>query len=166
MAETPKIEPKLPEREQKLADGVRSRFGEDVLETVVKPRRVKVKVKPSRIVDAAGYLKSELGFDHVASVSGVDYPSSKEFEVVYHAAAYEREDLRDIVIALATRISREDPRIPTLTAVWPSSEYAERETFEMLGIVFEGHPKLEKLMLPEDWSDIPPLRKEFRPPGR
>ncbi len=136
------------------------------MEVDIKPRRIKVKVKPESLTDAAEYFKNELGFDHVDSVSGVDYPNDKEMEVVYHVGAYDREDIRDLVVALSARIPREDPRISTLIGIWPSSEYAERETYEMLGITFDGHPKLERLLLPEDWDDIPPLRKEFRNPGR
>lgn len=166
MSETPETEQKPPERESKLVDGLTAKLGKDVLEADIKPKRIKVKVKPERIKDAAEYIKNELGFDHVASVSGVDYPNDQELEVVYHIAAYEREDLRDLVVALAARIPRQDPKTPTLTDIWPSSEYAERETYEMIGIIFEGHPKLERLLLPEDWDDIPPLRKEFKNPGR
>lgn len=165
-SETSEAEQKLPEREKEIVDGITAELGEDVVEVDIKPRRIKVKVKPERIIDAAVYIKDELGFDHVASVSGVDYPKDNELEVVYHIAAYEREDLRDLVIALAARLPREDPKTPTLTGIWPSSEYSERETYEMVGIIFEGHPRLERLILPEDWSDIPPLRKEFRNPGR
>lgn len=166
MSETPETEQKPPERESKLVDDLTAKLGKDVLEADIKPKRIKVKVKPERIKDAAEYIKNELGFDHVASVSGVDYPNDQELEVVYHIAAYEREDLRDLVVALAARIPRQDPKTPTLTDIWPSSEYSERETYEMIGIIFEGHPKLERLLLPEDWDDIPPLRKEFKNPGR
>ena len=58
------------------------------------------------------------------------------------------------------------PQVPSLTDVWAAAEYHEREAFEMLGIVFEGHPDLRRLLLPEDWNDIPPLRKDYVSPGR
>jgi len=155
-----------PEREQRLVDGLKARFGVDILGVDARHRRIKIKVKAERIVELASYVKNELSFDHVASVSGVDYPNDRQFEVVYHTASYSREDMRDLVIAISTRIPRDAPKMPTLTTVWRSAEFNERETYEMFGIVFEGHPKLERLILPEDWSDIPPLRKDFRPPGR
>ena len=165
MVETSNTESTLIEREQKLAADLKSRFG-DVLEITIKPKRIKIKVKSERLLDIANYINNELGFDHSTSVSGVDYPNSKEFEVVYHLSTYGREDFRDIVIAFSTRISRDEPKTLSLINIWPSVEYSERETFEMFGIIFEGHPKLEKLLLPEDWNDIPPLRKDFKPPGR
>jgi len=117
-------------------------------------------------MDAASYLNDNFGYDHVISVSGVDYLKDNEMEVVYHAATYGNAELSDLVIALAARLPRDNPKTPSLIAVWPSAEYAERETFEMVGIVFEGHPKMERLILPEDWHEIPPLRKDYRNPGR
>ena len=56
--------------------------------------------------------------------------------------------------------------MPSLVEVWPGAEYHERETFEMLGVTFTGHPDMRGILLPEDWDDIPPLRKDFRSPGR
>jgi len=165
LLETSNTESTLIEREQKLAADLKSRF-DDVLEITIKPKRIKIKVKLEKLLDTANYINNNLGFDHSTSVSGVDYPNSKEFEVVYHLSTYGREDIRDIVIALSTRISRDEPKTQSLISIWPSVEYSERETFEMFGIIFVGHPKLEKLLLPEDWNDIPPLRKDFKPPGR
>jgi len=154
------------ERERRLVDELKVRFGADIVGEDVRYRRVKIGVKSERMVDIASHLKGELGFDHVASVSGVDYPKDGQIEVVYHVASYSREDIRDLVLALSTRTSRDEPKVPTLTSVWRSAEFHERETYEMLGVIFDGHPKLERLLLPEDWSDIPPLRKDFRPPRR
>ena len=56
--------------------------------------------------------------------------------------------------------------LPSLINIFRSVEYHERETFEMLGVFFEGHPRNDRFLLPEDWADIPPLRKEFRIKGR
>ncbi len=166
MTETPKVEPKLPERGKKIADDITAKFGGDLVSIDVKLRRIKMKVKANRIMDAASYLNDNFGYDHVISVSGVDYLKDNEMEVVYHAATYGNAELSDLVIALAARLPRDNPKTPSLIAVWPSAEYAERETFEMVGIVFEGHPKMERLILPEDWHEIPPLRKDYRNPGR
>jgi|TARA_B100000315_G_scaffold201629_1_gene194146 NADH-quinone oxidoreductase subunit C len=166
MSETPEIKQQLPEREKKIADNIAIKLGKDVLGIEIKPKRIKVKIKYKCIKKAANYFKTELNLDHIVSVSGVDYPKDNEIEVVYHAGTYERKDLRDLLIALAYRIPRENPKTQTLIDIWPSIEYDERETHEMLGVFFEGHPKLEKLFLPEDWNDKPPLRKDFKNPGR
>ena len=152
-------------KEEEIVAKVQERFGERVKPIYVKPKRLKLLVKKESLAELASHLKS-LGFDHVASVAGIDHKKDNEFEVVYHLSSYSQDDLRSIVLALATRIPREDPVVSSLCEVWKSAEYHERETFEMFGIVFQGHPKLERLLLPEDWDDIPPLRKDFMLPGR
>jgi NADH:ubiquinone oxidoreductase subunit C len=80
--------------------------------------------------------------------------------------SYGTETMGGHIMALATRTSRNDARSPSLIDVFRSVEYHERETFEMLGVYFEGHPRNERFLLPEDWADIPPLRREFRIKGR
>ena len=117
-------------------------------------------------MDAALFLRDELGFDHILAVSGTDYIAKKEIEVIYFVASLGRPGQQDLVAALAVRLSRDAPVMPTLVGVWPGSEYHERETFEMLGVKFDGHPDLRQILLPEDWNDIPPLRKDFNSPGR
>ena len=86
--------------------------------------------------------------------------------MIYHLGSYLKDDLAGHVLSIATRTNRDDARLPTLINVYKSVEYHERETFEMLGVYFEGHPRNERFLLPEDWADIPPLRKEFRIKGR
>lgn len=107
-----------------------------------------------------------MGFDHAESASGTDYPKDQQIEVDYHLGSYTRDDLLAHVLVLATRTNRDDAHIPSLINVFKSVEYHERETFEMLGVYFDGHPRNERFLLPEDWADIPPLRKEFRIKGR
>ncbi|MEM4311850.1 MAG: NADH-quinone oxidoreductase subunit C [Nitrososphaerales archaeon] len=152
------------ERERALLDKIKAKFEDVIKEKYVKPKRIRIDVSPQKIFEVASFLKA-LGFNQVASVAGTDYPSSNEMEVVYHIVAIDNE-LRDIVFALGERVSRDNPIVPSLTDVWKSASYHEQETYEMLGIKFEGHPRLERLLLPEDWADIPPLRKEFKLPGR
>src|SRR5438128_94093 len=72
----------------------------------------------------------------------------------------------DVIIALAERPKRDNPVVPSLVEVWTGAEYQERETYEMLGVNFQGHPDLRKILLPEDWNDLPPLRKDYNSPGR
>ena len=107
-----------------------------------------------------------MGFDHAESVSGTDYPKDNQIEVVYHLGSYTVEDLIPKILALSTRTNRDEARLPSLINIFKSVEYHERETFEMLGVYFEGHPRMERFLLPEDWADIPPLRKDFRIKGR
>jgi NADH-quinone oxidoreductase subunit C len=131
----------------------------------IRPKRFKVTVSPETITEAALFLRDELGFDHILAVSGTDYIAKKEIEVIYFVASL-RAGQEDLVVALAERMGRDAPVVPTLVRVWPGAEYHERETFEMLGVKFDGHPDLRGILLPEDWNDIPPLRKDYISPGR
>jgi NADH:ubiquinone oxidoreductase subunit C len=165
-APPPKPEPEPPAFEKGIVDQIKKRFGEAAKPVFIRPLRIKISVEPRDIVDVATFLRDQLGFDHAESVAGTDYPKDNQIEVVYHLGSYTREDLGAHVLYLATRTGRDDARLPTLINVYKSVEYHERETFEMLGVYFEGHPRNDRFLLPEDWADIPPLRKDFRIKGR
>ena len=155
-----------PTFEKGIAGEISANFGQMVQIIFIKPLRIKIAVEPPNIVKVATFLRDNLGFDHAESVAGTDYPKDNQIEVIYHLGSYLRDDLAGHVLSIATRTNRDDARLPTLINVYKSVEYHERETFEMLGVYFEGHPRNERFLLPEDWADIPPLRKEFRIKGR
>jgi NADH:ubiquinone oxidoreductase subunit C len=155
-----------PAFEKGIANEISANFGQLVQVIFIKPLRIKIAVEPHNIVKVASFLRDKFGFDHAESVAGTDYPKENQIEVIYHLGSYTRDDLAGHVLSLATRTNRDDARLPTLINVYKSAEYHERETFEMLGVYFEGHPRNERFLLPEDWADIPPLRKEFRIKGR
>jgi len=130
-----------------------------------KPRRLKVTVPVELVKEVALFTRDQLRFDHIETVSGTDYASKGEFEVIYFVGST-NPDQEDLVIAVAERLKKENRNVPSLLHVWPGAEFHERETWEMLGIVFQGHPDLRRILLPEDWNDIPPLRKDYVSPGR
>ena len=168
-----KQEEQLPEFEKSLADKVVAKFSNTEI-VFVKPDRVQLNVKKEEIKDVAQFVKNDLGFDHAESVTGVDFPEDKEIEVVYHLGNYTDPKLSRQILALSTRAPREDvPKpgndstvLPSLREVFYSVEFHERECFEMLGVYFDGHPDNRRLLLPEDWADLPPLRKDFDSKGR
>lgn len=169
------IHPKpIPEFEKSMSDKVASKFGSKVNIDYVRPNRIKLTTNREDILDVAYFIRDELGYDHAESVAGVDYPDSKEIEIVYHFGSYTEEKLGNKILALATRVPREDipepghdsSRTPSLRDVFYSVEFHERECFEMFGVYFDGHPDNRRLLLPEDWADIPPFRKDFKIKGR
>jgi NADH-quinone oxidoreductase subunit C len=170
----PKEEPELPAFEKGIADKIIENFGEKTTISFVKPDRVGIKVGRDAVHDVAEFARDVLNYDHVDSVSGVDYPADKEIEVVYHLSSYTDPTLTRQILELATRAQREDKpipgndatKLPSLRDIFYSVEFHEREVFEMLGVFFEGHPDNRRLLLPEDWADLPPLRKDFRNKGR
>lgn len=156
---------------KKIIDEVKERFGEAVVDEVYdEPKIAKITVKMESIEEVARYL-SRIGFDHVKSVTGIDLLKLREgggniIEVVYQLGSYSFESLRDSVLNLSVKLDRNNPEIPSLHKIWPSAEYHEREVYEMLGVRFRKHPNLRYLLLPEYWADIPPLRKDYKVPGR
>ena len=163
----------LPAFEKSITDKIQKKFGDKVEVVYVKNNRTRVNVKKEDVVKIAQFIR-DMGFDHAESVSGVDYPESKEIEVIYHLGSYSDPSFAKQILALATRTTREDnpnpgndsTKLPSLRDVFYSVEFHERECFEMLGVFFEGHPDNRRLLLPEDWADVPPLRKDFGNKGR
>lgn len=164
----------LPKFEKSLADKITQKFGSKAEVAYIKQNRIRINVKKEDIKDIASYIRDELNFDHAESVSGVDYPTENKIEVVYHLGSYTDPELSKQILALATSAPREeDPnpgrdstRLPSLREIFYSVEFHERECFEMLGVYFDDHPDNRRLLLPEDWADIPPLRKDFSIKGR
>lgn len=117
---------------------------------------VEAAVTAEQVVVAARWL-DENGYA-LDTVTGVDWLVSNEMEVVYdffHPAAFWR-------VAVRVRLPRAAPGLPTISPVFPGANWHERETHEFFGIVFQGHPDLSPLLLPED-ADYHPLRKDYRP---
>lgn len=169
-----KKEPELPAFEKSIADKITQKFGSKTEIVHIKPNRIKINVSKEDIKDIATYVRDELNFDHAESVSGVDYPDQNEIEVVYHLGSYTDSELEKQILALSTRAPREEKpnpgrdntKLPSLRDVFYSVEFHERECFEMFGVYFDGHPDNRRLLLPEDWADIPPMRKDFSIKGR
>ncbi len=164
----------LPKFEKDQSDKITAKFGSKAEIAFVKPDRIRINVKKEDILDVASFIRDELNYDHAESVTGVDFPADKEIEIVYHLGSYTDPQLGRQVLSLATRVPREDnpnpgndsTRLPSLRDIFYSVEFHERECFEMLGVFFEGHPDNRRLLLPEDWADLPPLRKDFAIKGR
>jgi NADH:ubiquinone oxidoreductase subunit C len=137
----------------------------DVKVEWMKERRLKVSTTPLNIKEIGVFARGTLGFDHISTVSGVDWIAKNELEVVYFVGS-STPGQEDFILALAERIPRDNPVVPSLVDVWKGAEYHERETHEMFGINFQGNPNQSHLFLPEDWNDLPPLRKDYVSPGR
>ncbi len=164
----------VPAFEKSISDKVVEKFGDKIKVEFIKENRVGIKVSREDVHDVAEFIRDGLNYDHVESVSGVDYPQDKEIEVVYHIGSYSDSSLAKQILVLATRAQREEnpipgkdaTKLPSLRDVFYSVEFHEREVFEMFGVYFTGHPDNRRLLLPEDWADLPPLRKDFAIKGR
>jgi NADH-quinone oxidoreductase subunit C len=138
---------------------VKERFGDRVLEiSESKPDPFCV-IDPAAIVEVAIALRDDPGtaMDCLSNESGVDYKD--RIEVVYHFFSYQ---LRHGAV-LKVQLPRENPVVHTLEGVWKSANWMEREIFDLLGVSFEGHSDLRRILMPEDWPGHP-LRKDFVEP--
>ena len=96
-------------------------------------------------------------FDMLSCVTGVDLgEAANEMEMIYHLTAIPKEMSLAIVVVL----DRELPTVPTVTDIWRTADWHEREAYDLLGIRFEGHPDLRRILLPNDWEGHP-LRKDY-----
>ena len=153
------------EREEGIINSLKQNFPADIKDgTVVRRSRLNVTVAPDRIKDVAIFLRDKLGYDHPTGVSAVDYNREARFEIVYHLSSIQNKDQRDIVLNLKESVPRNNPKAFSLVSVWPGVENYERESLEMFGLQFEGHPRPEKLFLNDNWDGPPPMRKEVRFP--
>ena len=144
-----------------------TRFPQKVLSVEADTARaeVSIRVAPESILEVAKFLHDapEASFNHLTDICSVDYPEDRQrFEVVYHLHSLpHRRRLR-----LKARLPEEDPTIASVTGIWKGAEFLEREVYDMMGITFSGHPDLRRILLPEDYSEGFPLRKDFPTEGR
>jgi NADH-quinone oxidoreductase subunit C/D len=120
-----------------------------------------VVVAPDRLVDVATFLRDELGHNYLSLVTGVDYPEPTSqfparFEAVYHLFRSQGGPL-----TLHVHTGRDNPAVPSLVSVWPAASVHERETWDLIGIRFEDHPDLRRILLWEGYEGHP-LRKHWR----
>jgi NADH-quinone oxidoreductase subunit C len=131
-------------------------LGDSVVDTVFFRDKAANEVEPAAIRQTLAALR-EKGFRFLASVHGVDYfPEEPRLGVHYELIDMERVDR----IAVRTRVSTESPTVPSVTPDWPTANHQEREVFDMFGVIFEGHPDLRRILMPEDYEGHP-QRRDF-----
>jgi len=123
---------------------------------------VNVLLRKEDLVEVCRFLKEDasLRMDLLSNLCGVDYPDrAQRFEVVYHLFSISKLHRINLKVQVADR----EP-VPTVTGVWRTANWHEREAFDLLGIPFEGHPDLRRILMPDDWQGHP-LRKEYPTKG-
>ncbi len=98
----------------------------------------------------------EFGLTYLSFVSAVDWPVRNELEVLYHLYSHQTHQ----ELALKVRVPRDDSHVPSVTGVWDGANWHEREAYDLLGITFDGHPNLRRIMMTDDWVGHP-LRKDY-----
>ena len=120
---------------------------------------ISIYVERSLIREACLLLRDDADcpFNYLADLTCVDwFPSEPRFEVVYHLLSIPKKER----LRLKVRLDGDSPALDSVTQVWPSANYFEREVFDLFGVRFAGHPYLRRLLMPEDWEGHP-LRKDY-----
>jgi NADH-quinone oxidoreductase subunit C len=133
---------------------------DDALTKVVVDRdELTLHVKREHVLELSKVLRNDpaLRFELLSSVSGVDYLGTEHrLHAVYHftSMTYRRR------VRMEAGVSVEDPHVPSVTPIYPTADWQERETYDMFGIVFDGHPALTRILMPDDWDGFP-QRKDY-----
>ena len=140
---------------------LKARFEADVGDCDLHAKDPCIVVQAPVIAAVCRFLHDEpdLRFDALSNQSGVDYKAKGVIEIVYHLYSYEHRHW----IVLKVDVPRDAAIMPTVEGVWKAANWHEREIFDLLGVTFEGHPDLRRLLMPEDWIGYP-LRKDFVEP--
>jgi len=148
-----------------VADALEQRLGTDGLETavervVVHRGEITFHVRRDDLAAVARHLRDDerLRFEFCASVSGVHYPddTGRELHAVYHLLSMTHNRR----IRLEVSVPDADPHVPSLVPTYPTADWHEREAWDMFGIVFDGHPALTRILMPDDWPGHP-QRKDY-----
>jgi NADH-quinone oxidoreductase subunit C len=147
----------LNESLQKTIDGLSDQFTEKLIEVYQSTGDTFVRIEAEALVEVCTYLKNEHHFVYLTDIIGTDrYTSDERFEVIYNLICLKNQTR----LFLKVRCDEESPVLTTVSTVWKSANWMEREVYDMFGVRFNDHPDLRRIFLPEDF-DYFPLRKEF-----
>jgi NADH-quinone oxidoreductase subunit C len=140
-----------------LARGLREELGEEtVRDTVFFRERATIEIDPARVRAALAHLRGQ-GYAFMASLHGVDYyPHEPRLGVHYELLDMSRVDRVTVLL----RVPIDAPQVDSVTAEWPTADHQEREVYDMFGVIFEGHPDLRRILMPEDYEGHP-QRRDF-----
>jgi NADH-quinone oxidoreductase subunit C len=144
---------------QEISVFLTEKFGAAILESQLESMNPWSVIEPSAILPVCKLMRDEesLSMDHLELLGGVDYKDRIEVVYVLYSMKHHHR------YTLKCRLSRETPIVHTVESLWSVANWHERETFDMFGVVFEGHSDLRRILCPDDWEGYP-LRKDYRPP--
>ena len=132
--------------------------GKEVAPRSMKGDYLGIEVDRSNLVAVCRFLRDQLGFDMLSCISGVDMLD--HLETVYHLRSLTRRQLLQIKV----RLDHEKPEVDSVVSVWPTANWLERETYDMFGIKFAGHPDLRRMLLDDDFEGYPLLKSFHQVP--
>ncbi|MBI5747359.1 MAG: NADH-quinone oxidoreductase subunit C [Nitrospirae bacterium] len=148
-----------------MAERIQSRFPEGFIGAKEFAGDIIVNIRKGQVLDILRFLNQDpdLDFDMMTEIITVDYPEDNErFEVVYQI--YSTRKMHRIRVK--ARVKEDDSSIDSVTGIWKGADFMEREAFDMMGIRFNNHPDLRRILMPEDYDEGYPLRKDFPIKGK
>jgi NADH-quinone oxidoreductase subunit C len=134
-------------------DELKNAFPSAVVSTGMQADKPLAIIRKEELLNVARKVK-EMGFVHLSVITGIDYKD--HFEVVYNFFSYDKKEN----LAMKIILDHEQPEVDSLTSLWKGADWLERETYDLVGIKFTGHPNLVRILLPEGWMGHP-LRKDY-----
>jgi NADH-quinone oxidoreductase subunit C len=149
---------------EQIIEAVKAKFGADVLAADPAPRNPFVKVAPAAWPKVALFLRDELGMNYLVCLTAID--RAAELEAFYNLERVSKDaaDTKRYGIGVRVLVPRANPVIPTVEHVWRTADWHEREAWDLMGITFEGHHNLVRILCAEDWEGHP-LRKDYKAPA-
>ncbi len=143
---------------QEVLDILKMKFGEAIVESKLDVLQPWIRIAPEKTKEICLFLRNEttMQFDFLSCLSGMDY-NNGSLGVVYHLTSMVHKHK----IVLKTICPKENAHVQTVSEVWGTANWHEREAFDLFGIVFDGHPDLRRILLPDDWEGHP-LRKDYQ----
>jgi len=141
-----------------LLDEIQKRFPGAVSESVIFRNMPSITVARETLLAICDFLKGDEGgkFALLTDHTAVDYPKrEKRFDLIYHLYSFQRNERLRVKVLLS-----EAEKAPSVTGLWPTANWLEREVFDMFGVNYEGHPDLKRILMPDGWTGHP-LRKDY-----
>jgi NADH-quinone oxidoreductase subunit C len=145
---------------QEIHTSLKTQFGDVILDAKLEVMQPWISIAPHRMKDVAFFLRDHpsLQFDYMMCLSGVDYNDGR-LGIVYHLFSMVHRHK----IVLKAFCTKENPHVQSVSSVWGTANWHEREVFDMYGVVIDEHPDLRRLLMPNDWEGHP-LRKDYKVP--
>jgi NADH-quinone oxidoreductase subunit C len=141
-------------------EAVQKKFPAAIVETIDFRNERTLVLNVENLVAVCQYLKRELHYDFLETVTAVDWPERlPRFDVIYQLLSIPNQCYLRLKVRVGQRREKQ-PGVPTVSGVWPGANWYEREVFDLFGITFTGHPDLRRILMPQDWTTYP-LRKDY-----
>src|SRR6266566_1446668 len=139
---------------------LRAKFPQALIETTEFRNEHTITLKPEDLVAVCTFLKKNLQYDFLETVTAVDWPErTPRFDVVYQLLSLSQQCYVRLKVQVGQRREKQ-PEVPSVTGIWPGANWYEREVYDLFGITFSGHPDLRRILMPNDWTTYP-LRKDY-----